>query len=248
MLQENTWNWLFGYNEINWKKFFLNWTFGSILWSVRLRNWDKLRVSVTIQWIHTITTKVLKKLSNKISGHVTFKKKRKKISQDLEMIRPVVYSNCIHSMLSILRAMFHLQIEYADPERVVRFGPLMKKWIDENLEYHRLREKTFLRKVKLLRSSNFFLLTLLTCILTFCRIILIIFEMVRSNMNRKHIMFHDRDNFFSDWRQSDFENECSVQQSSSSWISSLLQRDSQLVFATVHANKEELTDELAQVF
>ncbi|VDM82511.1 unnamed protein product [Strongylus vulgaris] len=38
--------------------------------------------------------------------------------QDLEMIRPVVYSNCIHSMLSILRAMFHLQIEYADNERV----------------------------------------------------------------------------------------------------------------------------------
>ncbi|KIH65160.1 g-protein alpha subunit [Ancylostoma duodenale] len=39
--------------------------------------------------------------------------------QDLEMIRPVVYSNCIHSMLSILRAMFHLQIEYADNERVM---------------------------------------------------------------------------------------------------------------------------------
>ncbi|CAJ0937425.1 unnamed protein product, partial [Mesorhabditis belari] len=38
--------------------------------------------------------------------------------QDLEMIRPVVYSNCIHSMLSILRAMFHLQIEYGEPERV----------------------------------------------------------------------------------------------------------------------------------
>uniref|UniRef100_A0A1I7WMC9 Uncharacterized protein n=1 Tax=Heterorhabditis bacteriophora TaxID=37862 RepID=A0A1I7WMC9_HETBA len=34
------------------------------------------------------------------------------------MIRPVVYSNCIHSMLSILRAMFHLQIEYADNDRV----------------------------------------------------------------------------------------------------------------------------------
>lgn len=41
--------------------------------------------------------------------------------QDLEMIRPVVYSNCIHSMLSILRAMFHLQIEYGEPDRVVRF-------------------------------------------------------------------------------------------------------------------------------
>uniref|UniRef100_A0A915AV76 Guanine nucleotide-binding protein alpha-7 subunit n=1 Tax=Parascaris univalens TaxID=6257 RepID=A0A915AV76_PARUN len=38
--------------------------------------------------------------------------------QDLEMIRPVVYSNCIHSMLAILRAMFHLQIEYGDPDRV----------------------------------------------------------------------------------------------------------------------------------
>ncbi|VDK42738.1 unnamed protein product [Anisakis simplex] len=38
--------------------------------------------------------------------------------QDLEMIRPVVYSNCIHSMLAILRAMFHLQIEYGDQERV----------------------------------------------------------------------------------------------------------------------------------
>lgn len=41
--------------------------------------------------------------------------------QDLEMIRPVVYSNCIHCMLAILRAMFHLQIEYEDPERVVCF-------------------------------------------------------------------------------------------------------------------------------
>lgn len=38
--------------------------------------------------------------------------------QDLELIKPVVYSNCIHSMLAILRAMFHLQIEYADQERV----------------------------------------------------------------------------------------------------------------------------------
>ncbi|MFH4982276.1 hypothetical protein AB6A40_008985 [Gnathostoma spinigerum] len=38
--------------------------------------------------------------------------------QDFEMIRPVVHSNSIHSMLAILRAMFHLQIEYGDPERV----------------------------------------------------------------------------------------------------------------------------------
>ncbi|CAD5219668.1 unnamed protein product [Bursaphelenchus okinawaensis] len=38
--------------------------------------------------------------------------------QDLELIKPVVYSNCIHSMLAILRAMFHLQIEYDDPDRV----------------------------------------------------------------------------------------------------------------------------------
>ncbi|KAI6214082.1 hypothetical protein M3Y94_00226700 [Aphelenchoides besseyi] len=37
---------------------------------------------------------------------------------DLELIKPVVYSNCIHSMLAILRAMFHLSIEYADQERV----------------------------------------------------------------------------------------------------------------------------------
>uniref|UniRef100_A0A915EKI6 Uncharacterized protein n=1 Tax=Ditylenchus dipsaci TaxID=166011 RepID=A0A915EKI6_9BILA len=37
---------------------------------------------------------------------------------DLELIKPVVYSNCIHSILAILRAMFHLQIEYAEPERV----------------------------------------------------------------------------------------------------------------------------------
>ncbi|KAI6234629.1 G-protein alpha subunit [Aphelenchoides fujianensis] len=37
---------------------------------------------------------------------------------DLELIKPVVYSNCIHSMLAILRAMFHLNIEYADQERV----------------------------------------------------------------------------------------------------------------------------------
>jgi len=37
---------------------------------------------------------------------------------DLMSIKPVVHSNCIHSMLAILRAMFHLQIEYADPERV----------------------------------------------------------------------------------------------------------------------------------
>jgi hypothetical protein len=37
----------------------------------------------------------------------------------LELIKPVVYSNCIHSILAILRAMFHLQIEYADPDRVV---------------------------------------------------------------------------------------------------------------------------------
>lgn len=35
------------------------------------------------------------------------------------MIRPVVFSNCIHSMLAILRAMYQLQIEYSDPERVV---------------------------------------------------------------------------------------------------------------------------------
>uniref|UniRef100_F1LD90 Guanine nucleotide-binding protein alpha-7 subunit n=1 Tax=Ascaris suum TaxID=6253 RepID=F1LD90_ASCSU len=34
------------------------------------------------------------------------------------MIRPVVYSNCIHNALAILRAMFHLQIEYGDPDRV----------------------------------------------------------------------------------------------------------------------------------
>ncbi|VIO86336.1 Uncharacterized protein BM_BM5336 [Brugia malayi] len=38
--------------------------------------------------------------------------------QDLEMIKPVVYSNCIHCMLAILRAMFHLQIEYEDPDRM----------------------------------------------------------------------------------------------------------------------------------
>lgn len=37
---------------------------------------------------------------------------------DLESIKPVVSSNCIHSMLAILRAMFHLQIEFADQERV----------------------------------------------------------------------------------------------------------------------------------
>uniref|UniRef100_A0AC34RA28 Uncharacterized protein n=1 Tax=Panagrolaimus sp. JU765 TaxID=591449 RepID=A0AC34RA28_9BILA len=37
---------------------------------------------------------------------------------DLMSIKPVVHSNCIHSMLAILRAMFHLQIEYSDPERV----------------------------------------------------------------------------------------------------------------------------------
>lgn len=40
---------------------------------------------------------------------------------DLELIKPVVYSNCIHSMLAILRAMFHLKIECADANRVVRF-------------------------------------------------------------------------------------------------------------------------------
>lgn len=39
--------------------------------------------------------------------------------QDLEMIKPVIYSNCIHCMLAILRAMFHLQIEYENSERVV---------------------------------------------------------------------------------------------------------------------------------
>ena len=39
--------------------------------------------------------------------------------QDLELIRPVVISNTIHSMLAILRAMFHLQIDYGDPERLV---------------------------------------------------------------------------------------------------------------------------------
>uniref|UniRef100_A0A183BYK9 Guanine nucleotide-binding protein alpha-7 subunit n=1 Tax=Globodera pallida TaxID=36090 RepID=A0A183BYK9_GLOPA len=38
--------------------------------------------------------------------------------QDLELIKPVVLSNCIHSMLAILRAMFHLQIDYGDPERL----------------------------------------------------------------------------------------------------------------------------------
>lgn len=37
------------------------------------------------------------------------------------MIKPVVYSNCIHCMLAILRAMFHLQIEYENPERMVGF-------------------------------------------------------------------------------------------------------------------------------
>lgn len=42
--------------------------------------------------------------------------------QDLEMIKPVVYSNCIHCMLAILRAMFHLQIEYEDPDRMVGFA------------------------------------------------------------------------------------------------------------------------------
>uniref|UniRef100_A0AC35U4A1 Guanine nucleotide-binding protein alpha-7 subunit n=1 Tax=Rhabditophanes sp. KR3021 TaxID=114890 RepID=A0AC35U4A1_9BILA len=38
--------------------------------------------------------------------------------QDLLMIKPVVYSNSIHSMLAILRAMFHLNIEYADADRI----------------------------------------------------------------------------------------------------------------------------------
>ena len=35
-----------------------------------------------------------------------------------DISRPVVHSNTIHSMLAILRAMFHLQIDYADSERI----------------------------------------------------------------------------------------------------------------------------------
>ncbi|CAK5108057.1 unnamed protein product [Meloidogyne enterolobii] len=38
--------------------------------------------------------------------------------QDLELIKPVVICNTIHSMLAILRAMFHLHIDYGDPERL----------------------------------------------------------------------------------------------------------------------------------
>uniref|UniRef100_A0A915K0G7 Uncharacterized protein n=1 Tax=Romanomermis culicivorax TaxID=13658 RepID=A0A915K0G7_ROMCU len=37
--------------------------------------------------------------------------------QDLEMIRPVVYSNTIQSMLAILRAMYFINIEFGDAER-----------------------------------------------------------------------------------------------------------------------------------
>ncbi|KRZ25803.1 Guanine nucleotide-binding protein alpha-7 subunit [Trichinella pseudospiralis] len=36
---------------------------------------------------------------------------------DFEMIRPVVYSNTVHAMLAVLRAMYQLNIEFSDPER-----------------------------------------------------------------------------------------------------------------------------------
>jgi len=39
--------------------------------------------------------------------------------QDLEMIRPVVYSNTIQSILAILRAMYFINIEFGDAERQV---------------------------------------------------------------------------------------------------------------------------------
>lgn len=39
--------------------------------------------------------------------------------QDLEMIRPVVYSNTIQSILAILRAMYLLNIEFGDADRQV---------------------------------------------------------------------------------------------------------------------------------
>ncbi|VDD97604.1 unnamed protein product [Enterobius vermicularis] len=38
--------------------------------------------------------------------------------KDLEVIRPIVHSNCIHGLVAILRAMFQLHIEFADAERV----------------------------------------------------------------------------------------------------------------------------------
>ena len=38
-------------------------------------------------------------------------------AHDLEMIRPVVYSNTIHSMLAILRAMYQLNIQLEEGER-----------------------------------------------------------------------------------------------------------------------------------
>ncbi|VDP38154.1 unnamed protein product [Soboliphyme baturini] len=42
--------------------------------------------------------------------------------QDFEMIRPVVYSNTIHAILAVLRAMYQLNIEFSDSERQVRLG------------------------------------------------------------------------------------------------------------------------------
>ena len=39
---------------------------------------------------------------------------------DFENIRPVVFSNTIHCMLAILRAMYSLNVEFKDADRQVR--------------------------------------------------------------------------------------------------------------------------------
>jgi hypothetical protein len=42
---------------------------------------------------------------------------------DFENIRPVVYSNTIHCMLAILRAMYTLNVDFHHPDRQVRAAP-----------------------------------------------------------------------------------------------------------------------------